>query len=149
MKTGSTGILTDGSGTSDYGNNADCGWLIAPTGATQIALRFKDFNTQKGVDVVRVTQCATLDCANGQELAALSGTYSTPQLVVSSTSFMKVAFTSDGSITRSGFSALWTSVGLLCVHTYCHVCVLHVGFVRFGCICRQLDVGVVLVQLYI
>jgi hypothetical protein len=38
-------MLSDGSGSQNYQNNADCAWLIAPPGMTKIALNFSQFST--------------------------------------------------------------------------------------------------------
>ena len=80
------------------------------------------------MDVVRILQCPNLNCANPVELAVLSGVYTTPQIVISNTGFMRLMFNSDSSVTALGFSALWSSV------SSCFVCVLWImssaAFVR-------------------
>jgi hypothetical protein len=110
LLTAKNGTLSDRSELSGYSSHADCEWRIAPYGAVQIALRFEEFSTQAHKDVVTVFECTDIYCTQQQLLAALSGRYSTPQVVMSSTGFVKVVFTSDGSINNDGFTASWTSV---------------------------------------
>jgi hypothetical protein len=43
--TAEKGSLSDGSGGMNYANNANCMWLIAPPGATQITISFTAFVT--------------------------------------------------------------------------------------------------------
>jgi len=76
--------------------------MIAPTDANMVAISFSQFNTQRDADVVRVIQCSDLECSTQLELAALSGSLSYTTLVLG-TGFMKVRFTSDSSITGTGF----------------------------------------------
>ena len=101
--------MTDGSGTSNYPNNANCEWVIAAT-YNLVTLRFTQLSTQAGVDIIRVFQCTDIACSQQQQLAELSGLYSTPQAVTSTTGYVKVTFTSDGRISYDGLSASWSSV---------------------------------------
>jgi hypothetical protein len=80
------------------------------------------------MDIVRVFECTDIYCAQQQQLAALSGRYSTPQVVMSSTGFVKVVFTSDGSVNYDGFTATWTSVRMRVVFM--------VSFSPFACLCN-------------
>jgi hypothetical protein len=85
--------------------------VVAPPGASYITVTFEaNFMTQKNADIVRISQCTSEDCTNSQLLAELSGTYSTPQVISSNTGFMNVTFTSDSSVTGTGYSASWVSV---------------------------------------
>jgi hypothetical protein len=104
------GTLSDGSGTSNYGNSISCEWVIAPPGALLITLSFTEVSTQAGKDIIRVFQCTDIPCSKPLQLAELSGWYSTTQSVTSTTGFMKVVFTSDASVNYDGFTASWTSV---------------------------------------
>ncbi len=120
VKVAPAGSLADGSGPSaDYANNAECEWLIAPPGATQITISFNEFSTQTDSDSVRVVLCSSIDCEIETELAVLSGTYTAPQVITANGGLMRVTFISDMSISATGFSASWTSV---CTwHIYMHV----------------------------
>jgi hypothetical protein len=84
--------------------------MIVSNNESQITLRFTDFSTQPHIDVVRVLECKDMRCSQQQQLAELSGTYATLPVVTSTTGFMKVAFTSDGSVNYGGFTASWSFV---------------------------------------
>jgi hypothetical protein len=105
-----SGILTTVSGGSGYANNASCTWMLAPPAASVISITFTEFSTQPGKDLVRVFQCTDIGCSEQQLLAELSGTYSSAQAVTSTTGYMKVEFTSDGSVNYDGFIATWMIV---------------------------------------
>lgn len=75
-----------------------------------ITLHFTEFSTQPGKDVVRVLQCKDIWCTEHQQLAELSGMYSSIQTVTSSTGYVKVLFTSDSSVNFDGFAATWSMV---------------------------------------
>jgi hypothetical protein len=113
LLTAANGTLSDRSELSGYSNNADCQWIIAPLNAAQITLLFTEFSLQPDNDVVRVYQCSDVYCSQEQQLAELSGKYSTTQVVTSTTGFIKVVFTSDGTINDDGFVATWISVRML------------------------------------
>jgi hypothetical protein len=80
-------------------------------------LHFTMFNTQLSKDFVRVFQCTNVLCSQQQQLAELSGSYSSVQTVTSSTGYMRVVFTSDGSINSDGFNASWNLVSI-CVSCF-------------------------------
>jgi hypothetical protein len=84
--------------------------MIAPPAALQITIQFTAFSTQPINDVVRVFQCSDVYCSRQQQLAELSGTYLSTQVMTSATGYMRVVFTSDDSINQQGFTASWTSV---------------------------------------
>jgi hypothetical protein len=79
--------------------------MIAQPSALALTLSFTDFSTQAGKDIVRVLQCTDISCSSQQQLAELSGWYSTTQFVISTTGFMKVVFNSDASVNYDGFTA--------------------------------------------
>ncbi len=106
------GTFSDGSGLSGYSSGASCEWMIAPSAALQITIRFNELITQLDKDIVRVYQCTDAECSQPHQLEALSGLYLRPYAVTSTTGFMKVVFTSDASVNYDGFNASWTSVML-------------------------------------
>jgi hypothetical protein len=115
-------------GTENYPNNAFCELIIAPTGASYIILTFEaGFLTQKNADFVRVSQCTSANCSDSLQLAELSGAYSTPQIISSSTGFVNLTFTSDSRVTAPGYSVSWVSVRLVYVCT-----VLLCNFIRIN-----------------
>ena len=124
VQTTVNGTLSDGSGSSPYANDANCAWVIAPGGAGQITITFTEFNTQSGKDIVRILQCTSTSCAQQQQLAELSGTYSSAQVFTSTTGFVKVVFMSDSSVNAEGFTASWnlvrTHVCLFCFSARTH-----------------------------
>jgi hypothetical protein len=81
-------------------------------GNALMTLQFTNFNTQSRNDIVRVLECVDIYCSQHQQLAELSGIYLTTQVMSSATGYMKVVFTSDGSINSDGFTASWTSVSM-------------------------------------
>ena len=107
--TAPSGTFTDGSGSADYQNNSDCTWVIAPPGATQITLNFTSFDTETDYDTVVV---------DGPDdtypvLATWWGNTLPPTITTTpGVGAMTVKFTSDGSITESGWSASYTSTGV-------------------------------------
>ena len=92
--------------------------MIAPPAASVISLTFNEFSTQPGKDFVRVFQCTDIGCSEQQLLAELSGMYSNVQGFASTTGYMKVVFTSDGSVNYDGFNAAWISVSSIVYHVY-------------------------------
>jgi hypothetical protein len=113
IQTATSGTLSDGSGPDNYANNANCEWMIAPDGAGQVSISFTVFQTQSLFDYVRIFQCSDTVCTQQLQLSELSGMYSSVKTVNSATGFMKIVFTSDGSISFGGFNASWSSVGSL------------------------------------
>jgi PKD repeat protein len=89
--------------TQNYFNNSQCSWLIQPTGATFIDITFEFFETQAGVDLVKVYDGSN---ASGTLLGTFSGTTLPPTLTATSGS-MYITFTTNGSVTDNGFQALY------------------------------------------
>jgi Zn-dependent metalloprotease len=101
-----TGTFNDGSSSSNYGNNQQCYWFIAPPCATSITLSFSQFNTELNYDGIIIYD----DLAGTNQLAVLTGT-SIPSAVTSTTGKMLVVFVSDYSTTLQGFTANYSSTG--------------------------------------
>ncbi len=108
LLTAATGAFSDGSGNLNvYPNYANCVWIIAPTGATQVTVTFSRLSIQAGHDFVVVQQCPDVSCSTRLvELARLTGN---PAILeyTSMTGYMAVRFTSDG---QSGLSGLYPGV---------------------------------------
>ncbi len=112
LLTGASGTFSDGSGSSNYVNSANCEWIIAPPGNSLINILFTDLSM--GEELIRVFQCTDIACSDQKQLAELSGWYFTPPSVTVTTGFMKVVFTFNASFTPyQGFTASWTSVSSL------------------------------------
>ncbi len=105
--TAASGTISDGSGQANYPNYANCRWLIAPSGATQITLAFSIYDIENNYDFVRVFECSTIACVSYTTLAQLTGR-ATGVSFTSTTGFLLVQFTSDYLTTAGGFTASWT-----------------------------------------
>ena len=103
--TSASGSFSDGSGASSYNNNADCKWLIQPSGATSITLSFSSFALETCCDYVRIYDGTT---TSAPLLGSFNGT-SLPPSITSTGGDMLVHFTTDGSVTAAGWSASYTS----------------------------------------
>ncbi len=104
----SFGTISDGP--SNYLDNANCTWLIAST--AEITLSFTSFETEGGYDFVIISHCSTSSCTTPVMLAKLDGSFASADTTyTSSTGYLQVVFTSDGSITRAGFVATWYQKG--------------------------------------
>ena len=89
-----------------YDNSLDCSWLLVCQGRFAPRLTFASFATESGFDFVRVfdgetTEDTTLGRFHGDSL---------PDPVQGSAPHMLVQFTTDGSVTRSGFEASYECV---------------------------------------
>lgn len=85
-------------------------WRIEPPGASDITINFLDFNTEADKDLVKI-----YDAGSNQLLATYSGTYdpgNLPDPVISPSGKMMVTFSSNMTITRSGWRAYYTSNGV-------------------------------------
>ena len=102
-----TGTFTDGSGTSDYGNNQQCYWFISPPCASSVTLSFSQFNTEIDYDGIIVYD----GWDNTANLIAVYSGTSIPSSVTSNTGKMLVLFVSDYSTSMQGFSANYSSSG--------------------------------------
>lgn len=107
--TAPSGTITDGSGSANYNNNANCKWVIAPAGATQIQLTFTAFDTEANYDTVFVYD-------GPDETYPVLATWwgNTLPPVINTTSgvgAMCVRFTSDVTQTAGGWSANYQAYG--------------------------------------
>lgn len=101
--TASTGKFSDGSGKTNYDNNANCKWVISPAGATQVSINFTAFDTEATYDKVYVYDGAD---DNAPLLGTFSGNTLPPKVTTSAgIGAMCVKFTSDDSTTFGGWSA--------------------------------------------
>lgn len=105
--TASSRTITDGSGAADYGNNLNCTWLIAPSGANQITIDFTQFDTEPEYDTVFVYDGPT---ENHEVLMTWWGNTLPPQ-ITSTGGAALIRFSSDINTTASGWSANYTSSG--------------------------------------
>lgn len=101
--TSNTGTITDGSGNGDYSNNANCKWLIKPTGGGSIKLTFSAFNTESNYDFVKIYNGET---TSSPLLGSYSGT-TVPAALTATSGKMLIHFTSDNTTVKPGFSATY------------------------------------------
>jgi hypothetical protein len=102
--TAKAGNISDGSYGQDYQNNANCKWLISPTGAVSITLDFYTFGMQAG-DTLYIYDGAS---SSATLLAALSGN-AVPASIASSNGQMFIQFVTDNQNTSAGWSAFYRS----------------------------------------
>ena len=104
------GYLRSNGGSGEYSNHEDCSWVIKATGAQRIKIHFTSFNTESCCDFVYIYRCSSssgaVSCGSQQELAKHSGSHPHGAWE-STTGIMRVRFTSDYSVTSSGFVAYW------------------------------------------
>ncbi|WP_106794594.1 CUB domain-containing protein [Aquimarina sp. Aq78] len=103
--TANSGNFEDGSGAQNYANNRNCTWLIKPGNGGTVTLNFDSYNTESNYDFVTVYDGEN---ANATQLGRFSGA-AVPNQIVSTGNAMFVRFTSDGSVTATGWAARYTS----------------------------------------
>ncbi len=96
--TGASGTIQSPSYPAAYPNNYTRTWCIQPASGQPTTLTFDAFNTEAGYDFV------TIKDANGVQLSNTSGT--TAPAAATSTKLV-VKFTSDASVTGTGWRASW------------------------------------------
>jgi Zn-dependent metalloprotease len=99
--TAANGTLTSPNYPGQYPNNYTRTWCIRPGAST--TLTFSAFNTESGYDFVSIT-----DGNSGRVLANTSGTTAPG---AQSGDFLIVKFTTDSSVTSTGWSASWGGGG--------------------------------------
>lgn len=105
--TASSGTISDGSGTGNYSNNANCKWVIAPPGATQISLNFTSFNVENTYDYVYIYN--GIDDTSTPIYTFTGNTI--PPTIISSPGVgaLCIKFTSDVSNNNSGWTVNYNS----------------------------------------
>jgi M6 family metalloprotease-like protein len=101
----SSGTFSDGSGSSNYGNNLNCTWLIQPPGASTITFGLTSLNTEINVDRIRIYDGPT---AASPLLGSYSGTNNLNTLTSTGGSIF-VEFTTNSTNTDLGWDAYYTS----------------------------------------
>jgi len=95
------GTFDDGSGENyNYSNSIICKWRIAPENAQSIHISFNYFETEKGKDILRIT-----NLANNTTIASLSGIYSKDKLpsVTVPAGKVQIVFSTNNAINAKGF----------------------------------------------
>ena len=99
----SSGTVEDGSGSNPYNNNSDCEWLMDVVGANSITFDFSEFDIEQDYDFVSFYD-------GGDISAPLLGNYTgstLPGSITSSGNQLLLVFTSDVSITQSGWNGYY------------------------------------------
>jgi PKD repeat protein len=102
-----TGTLVDNGGaTGDYSNGVNGVATIAPTGASNVSLTFTSFVTEGGFDYLTIYDGPT---TASTPIGTWSGTTlpNNGAPIVSTGNALTVRFSTDGSVTYSGFEATW------------------------------------------
>ncbi len=104
---GTNGLLFDSGGPlANYQNGENCTLLISPSCAASITLSFSALQMEGCCDLLTV-----YDGASTAAPLLLSATGSSvPATVTANSGQMFIRFSSDGSVTYSGFAAAWSSV---------------------------------------
>lgn len=106
--TAQTDSFNDGSGISNYFDNANCKWVITPPGATQISLDFTAFDTESEYDLITVYDGPD---ESYPEIATWWGNTLPPTINTSQgVGAMCVVFNSDVSNNFGGWSATYSSI---------------------------------------
>lgn len=100
------GLLYDSGGPSgDYQDNENCTFLISPACADTVILTIHAFSTESGYDYLRIYDGIS---NTGTLLFSASGSTAT-QTVKAPSGNMFIQFTSDGSVTSSGYYLSWNT----------------------------------------
>ncbi|MCK5846935.1 MAG: C10 family peptidase [Bacteroidales bacterium] len=99
--TDSIASISDGSGSSPYNNNSLCKWYIKPTNGLPIKLSFDSFDTEAGVDFVKIYNPEPTP----SELLAIYSGNNIPQSVISPSGKMLITFITNPNNTNQGWSA--------------------------------------------
>jgi hypothetical protein len=115
--TAATGLISDGP--ADYQSNAECSWLIAPTGASRVTITFSEVDSELYADWITVYQCGSFNCESRLQLGRFSG-FSNLRTYTSTTGYLLVEFDSNFAFNGHGFVASWTTPQVptnVCIHT--------------------------------
>lgn len=109
--TAASGTFNDGSNSSNYDNNLNCGWLIQPSGSpAAITLDFNNMNIQFG-DFVRIYDGTN---SSGTLLATRTGTF-IGSTITAFSGAMFVQFVTNGTNTGPGWAVTYNSSSTFCV----------------------------------
>ena len=123
-----SGTISDGIGS--YSNSESCRWLICSVSemVSEISLSLTFLSTESGYDYVTINRYQSSSCSTVVQVARLSGSsFNSNTTYTSSTGYLQVLFTSDGSRIGSGFDAVWSISTADCVARR-WLCACSVGF---------------------
>nr|XP_026694941.1 CUB and sushi domain-containing protein 1 isoform X7 [Ciona intestinalis] len=96
VATSTSQLITSPNYPNNYPNNANCTWTITASDGMRIQLNLHRFKTERNYDYLTIF-------SNGRQLTRISGSYSNKTYIASENSVI-IRFTSDRSVTRSGFN---------------------------------------------
>jgi len=91
---------------SNYRNNVRCMWVMQVAKTNRVRVNFPAFSTESGYDIVRLYNGNTT--SSSARIKSCSGSFCDP--VTGTGNTVTMTFTSDGSVTRSGFDAYFIPV---------------------------------------
>ncbi|MCB2218878.1 MAG: C10 family peptidase [Bacteroidetes bacterium] len=98
LHTAPAGSFDDGSGSFNYKNNTNCMYKIQPDYANGVTMTFTEFDTEEGVDILKV-----YDASNNQLIEELSGS-DLPDPIFMESGQIFLVFQSDGAMNHGGFT---------------------------------------------
>jgi hypothetical protein len=110
LVTAAGGTLTDGSGPDSYESNANCRWVIQPSGAVALSLWFEYLDTEENYDWVEVFDGIS---TTSPLLGRYSGSQRPSDTLRATGASMLVRFQSDAIQQRDGFTLRWLAQGPL------------------------------------
>lgn len=97
--TASRGSISDGSGSTRYGHNLDCRWLIAPNNAASIAISFSRLKTELNNDIITIYDG---ESTSDPVVGTYSGNTLPADITVNGPKAL-VRFQTNGSVDNQGF----------------------------------------------
>ena len=94
----------------NYGNSESMSAIISAS--APVTLSFTAFDTEQGYDEVTVSSCPTTACSTTVLLLDHYSGSTIQSPLSSSTGIMLIEWYSDGSVTKSGWSAVWSAGAL-------------------------------------
>lgn len=107
LLTQSSGTFSDGSGSNNYRNDADCRWIIRPGQGTGIRIEFSQFKTEANYDFVTIYDGGQV---NSRVMVRRFSGSNLPPVVTTSVPEATVYFTTDGSVTDEGWNLSYTTL---------------------------------------
>jgi hypothetical protein len=102
--TADTATLSNGSGTFNYNNNANCRWKLFSATNKPLTIHFRRFDTEPGKDVLTI-----YDYTTGDTLTKISGHFdgTLPDSVTAPGGKMFLHFTTNSSVTAKGWEIFY------------------------------------------
>lgn len=102
-------LYDDGGSSANYTDNKAYTLVIQPSGATSITMNFSQWAVENGYDFLKIYNGTS---TSAPLLGSWSGT--SPGTVTANSGAMTLRFTSDATVTKTGWKATWTATGGNC-----------------------------------